>query len=293
MLDPMVTVGICFFNCEKTLLAAVQSVFAQTFQDWELILLDGGSTDRSVEIAKSIKDSRVRVISDGKYYTHPAALNQLTDLARGKFIANMDGDDLCSPNRLEKQLDLFARDSGLDVVGTGMLYLGDGDIPLGCSILPSAHEDICRTPYSVYGLCHGSIMGKREWHLQNRYDDAAVRMEDFDLWLRSYEHSRFSNVSEALYYYKCETSFGQRKVLITRINCMKLILRHLWKTNIAKALYYSLLQILKIIGGSLIILFKSKRGLIQKRYTPIDEGEKGIYEESLRFIRDTQIPIEA
>jgi len=110
MAEPLVTVMMSFYNCEKTLLDAVRSIFAQTFQDWELILLDGGSSDNSLEVAKSINDPRVRVFGDGSYHNHPTALNRLIDLARGKYIARMDGDDFCSPKRLEKQLELFKKD---------------------------------------------------------------------------------------------------------------------------------------------------------------------------------------
>ncbi|MEN6400626.1 MAG: glycosyltransferase, partial [Armatimonadia bacterium] len=66
MASPMVTVGLPFYNNESTLLDAVRSIFAQTFQDWELVLLDDGSTDGSLEIARSIDDPRVRVIADGQ-----------------------------------------------------------------------------------------------------------------------------------------------------------------------------------------------------------------------------------
>jgi glycosyltransferase involved in cell wall biosynthesis len=292
MSEPLVTVGICFFNCERSLLAAVKSVFSQTFQGWELILLDGGSTDKSLEIAKSIKDPRVRVVGDGHYCTHPAALNQLTDLARGKYIANMDGDDLCSPMRLQKQLDLFIKDPSLDVIGTGIIYLDGNDLPLGQAIFPPSHEEICRTPYRTVRLCHGSIMGRRVWHLQNRYNESAVRMEDFDLWLRSYQHSNFSNVCEALYYYRCETSFSQKKLLIARINCIKLIWRHYVKSNMLKAFSYSLLQITKMVGGPIICLLISQRELIQKRYAPLDEIEKGRNVETIEFIKNTNVPVE-
>jgi len=286
MTEPLVTVGLSFFNCEKTLLDAVKSIFAQTFQDWELILLDGGSSDRSLDVAKTINDPRVRVIGDGSYHTHPAALNRIIDLARGKYIANMDGDDLCSPTRLEKQLELFKRDESIDVVGTGLIYLGESDIPLGYTIPPVSHSEICKEPHRTFRIAHGSIMAKRSWHINNKYDESAVKAEDFNLWLRSYEHSKFANVSEPLYYYRCETSSTFKKRFRCRLTCTKFLFSHYYhKGHLFKAVYYASLQIIKFIIGNFICLFLSKRKYIERRYTPISSEDKIRYADELDKIK--------
>src|SRR5690554_4188978 len=91
---PSVSIGIPFFNAEAYLLDAIKSVFAQTHQNWELILLDDGSTDRSLEIARSIDDPRVRVYSDGQNKHLAARLNEIARLARYEYLARMDADDL-------------------------------------------------------------------------------------------------------------------------------------------------------------------------------------------------------
>jgi glycosyltransferase involved in cell wall biosynthesis len=293
MSEPLLTVGISFYNCEKTLLAAVKSIFAQTFQDWELVLIDGGSSDKSLEIAKSIKDPRVRVIGDGSYHTHPVALNKLIDVARGKYIANMDGDDLCLPTRLEKQLNLFKKDERLDVVGTGIVYLDENDVPLGHMIPPLSHLEICKEPYRTFRLCHGSIMAKRSWYLENKYNESAVKVEDFELWLRTYEHSKFSNVCEALYGYRCEASFNQSKRLKCRIMSTKFLFEHCRKKGqFIKGLYVGSIQLVKFVVGAAICVFWSKRKLLQRRYTPISEQEKEIYEREIRKIKQLEIPLE-
>ena len=92
---PLLTVGIPFHNNEKTLLDAIRSIFSQTFQDWELILVDDGSTDDSLKLALSVEDPRVRVLpSDDQNRLLAARLNEITQAARGEFIARMDADDL-------------------------------------------------------------------------------------------------------------------------------------------------------------------------------------------------------
>src|SRR5512136_1054483 len=84
MTAPRVTVGIPFYNAGQTLADAVRSVFAQTLTDWELILLDDGSTDRGLEFARSIDDPRVRVVSDGRNLRLAARLNQIAEFARAE-----------------------------------------------------------------------------------------------------------------------------------------------------------------------------------------------------------------
>ncbi len=83
---------------------AIKSVLAQTFQDWELILVDDGSTDRSLEIARSFVDSQIRIISDGYNRRLPYRLNQIISEAKYDIIARMDADDLMAVDRLEKQI---------------------------------------------------------------------------------------------------------------------------------------------------------------------------------------------
>ena len=102
-----ITIGLPFYNAENYLELAIKSVFAQTYQDWELILMDDGSTDRSLEIAKSINDPRVSVYSDGKNKKLAARLNEIVRLAKYDYLARMDADDLMSTKRIETQMNIL------------------------------------------------------------------------------------------------------------------------------------------------------------------------------------------
>lgn len=289
---PLVTVGIPFYNSEKTLLNAIKSVFSQTFQNWELILVDDGSSDRSLEIALSIDDPRVKVISDGQNKKLPARLNQIIGLARGKYIVRMDADDLCSPKRIERQLELFDKDESLDVVGTGMIYLDDNDAPLGVRLAPTSHSEICKEPYRMFGLCHSSVIVKKSWYEKNRYDESALQAEDFDLWLRSYEHSKFGNVPDALFFYKCEPSFSQRKRLRCRFTCARFLFKHYYeRKQLCRAFYAASMQFVKLIVGFVICLVLSRRNLIERRYARINNEERQFYEQEIRKIKETKLPI--
>jgi len=107
----MISIGISIYNAEKYLVDAINSVLEQTYENWELVLVDDGSTDNSLKIAQefAIKDNRIRVISDGLNKKLPARLNQIINEAKYDYIARMDADDVMHPQRLEKQLQFLEK----------------------------------------------------------------------------------------------------------------------------------------------------------------------------------------
>ena len=100
-----VTIGIPFLNARRTLADAVRSVFAQTHGDWELLLVDDGSTDGSSDVVRQLLDPRVRLLADGVTLGLCARLNQIAAAARGAYLARMDADDLMHPERIARQLE--------------------------------------------------------------------------------------------------------------------------------------------------------------------------------------------
>lgn len=213
---PAITIGIPFYNAEATLLDAVCSVFAQTHQDWELILLDDGSTDRSLELARSICDSRVRVYSDGRNRHLAARLNEITQLARYDFIARMDADDLMSPFRLEHQLDVIVSQPDVDLVTTGICSLNDDCEPLGMRCVSSSHSI---TPDGLLsgksGIVHPAIIGRRAWFLRNPYNENISRGQDTNLWVRAFSLGdlKVYFVRDPYYYYREDANVSKDRLL--------------------------------------------------------------------------------
>jgi len=113
-----VTIGIPFLNARRSLAAAVRSVFAQTHSDWELLLVDDGSSDGSIDVVRRLDDPRVRLVRDGSHRGLCARLNQIAATARGTYLARMDADDVMHPERIERQLALLGADPGVDLVDT-------------------------------------------------------------------------------------------------------------------------------------------------------------------------------
>ncbi len=196
---PIVTVGIPFYNAEATLLDAIRSVFAQTFQDWELILMDDGSTDGSLDIALSVQDPRVRVVGDGRNLKLPARLNQIHQQAAGEYAARMDADDLMHPDRLMKQVDLLKQQPDVDVVGT-LMYAMDSQRSVHGVQGSDASGFEPRDTLDRIILMHATVCGKTQWFRQNPYDETFVRAQDCELWCRTCRHSRFATIIEPLYF---------------------------------------------------------------------------------------------
>ncbi len=198
MNEPLVSIVIPFYNNETTLLDAVKSVFIQTYQNWELILLNDGSKDKSLEIANSIKDKRVKVVNDGSNRGLVFRLNQAVSLVSGEYIARMDGDDLMHPERIEKQMKMFLLNPDVDLVDTGAYSIDEVGMPLGIrGLVPIQYDEKFIINNAM--LLHASIIGKKEWFIKNKYDEVYVRAEDRELWLRTYKYSKFERVKEPLY----------------------------------------------------------------------------------------------
>lgn len=198
MNDPLVTIAIPFYNNRDTIVDAVKSVFAQTYTNWELLLVDDGSTDGSLELVNQIQDPRVEVITDGINRGLVYRLNQISALGKGNLLARMDADDLMVPVRIQKQVDYFLVNPETELVDTGTYSLNENGEPFGIRGL----NEIDYSPHAIIKkamLLHASIMGKKEWFIKNPYDPNFIRAEDYELWCRTYEFSNFGRIGEPLY----------------------------------------------------------------------------------------------
>ena len=196
-----VTVGISFYNNEAVLADTIRSVFAQTYRDWELILLDDGSTDGSLALARSVQAPQVRVVSDGVNRGLPYRRNHIARLARSEYLALNDADDLMHPERLERQVNYLDAHPEIEVVGTAIYTISRDNIPTGIR----NRQPVYSKPRSV--LKHGVMMlgtvtGRTRWFLANPWNDAFRRSEDRELWCRTYGQSVFGKLQEPLLFYR-------------------------------------------------------------------------------------------
>ena len=196
----MVTIGLPFYNAEKYLALAIESVLQQTYTNWELLLLDDGSTDNSLSIAQSYaqKDSRIKVISDGKNKNLAARLNELPSLAQGLYLARMDADDIMHSARIERQLAVLGTHPEIDVLGTNAYIINDENAVIGTRYPLTTENTLTR----VKSFIHPTIIAKKQWFLENPYDTKALRMEDAELWYRTFSKYHFVRLNEPLLFYR-------------------------------------------------------------------------------------------
>lgn len=292
MNKPLVSITSAFYNTGPMILDMIKSVFAQTFTDWELLLLDDGSTDNTLELVQSIDDPKVKVFTNGQNKGRSFSLNRLTNLANGKYIARMDSDDMSSTTRVEKQVDLIESDKNIDVVGTGMYYLDNKDNPLGRTRPPVSHAEICAHPSRTFNIAHGTILAKKSWFEENKYDETLSYAIDFNLLLRAYEHSKFSNVSTPLYYYRLHSSFSLKKVLIGRLTCAKFLFKHyVGRKCIGDAFYASFMQFVRLTVVFAMCVIGLKKRLLARRCMGLSKKEQQVYEQEIHKIKETKLPI--
>lgn len=272
--NPSVSIGMPVYNCEGTLDAAVRSILNQTFSEWELLLVDDGSTDETLNEARGYKDPRIRVFTDGLHQGLVARLNQAVGLSRGKYFARMDGDDVSYPERLALQVEYLEGHSEIDLLGGGILVFGSGGGVLGTHANPSSHEDICRRPWAGFYLAHPTWMGRREWFRNHRYRSEAVRCEDQDLLLRTYDKSLFAALPEIVLGYR-EEELSLRKNLIGRCSFVRSVVREaIAKRRYAIAAGVIIEQALKGLTECVAVGTGLDYGILRHRALPVDEATK-------------------
>lgn len=201
MKAPLISVALPVYNAEKYLAEAIDSILAQTFTDFELIIIDDGSSDKSLEIIKKyqLRDSRIITVARENQKL-VATLNEIIDLARGKWLARMDQDDIALPSRFERQLEWLEK-TDADICG-GWIRLFGGDsnqvVKHGQTAEAIKMELLFGTPFA-----HPTVMMKTEKVKSLRYDKAWEKCEDYDLWERAARAGWImTNVPELLLHYR-------------------------------------------------------------------------------------------
>lgn len=190
------------YNGEKFLAEAIDSILAQTFANFELIVINDASTDNSLKLLLEYQknDSRIRLISHEKNKNVAGSLNEIIFLARGKWIARMDQDDIALPRRFERQL-AWLENTGADICGSWVQRFGTSDkriVKLRQSDEAIKMEMLFNSPFA-----HPSVMVATAKIRELLYDEIRWEAEDYDLWERAIEAGwKMSNVPEVLLRYR-------------------------------------------------------------------------------------------
>lgn len=204
--EPIVTIGISFYNPGKLLELAIRSVFAQSYKNWELILIDDGSTDGSFEMCKNIKDKRIKIFSDRKNLGLAARKNQIIELATGEYIAWLDADDIMHPKRVEIKLKYMEENPQLEAIASGAYILDRNNNVLGIrrGKKPTSEEIFTRG-----GYIHPTLFARTVWYRDNLYSTRYPYAEDRELFARTVKSAKIFVIEDPLYFYRWEITINK------------------------------------------------------------------------------------
>lgn len=200
-MPPEVTVLMSVHNGAATLKEAVESILAQTFADFEFLIIDDASTDESAQILEGYDDPRMRVLRNEHNLGLTASLNRGLVEAEGTFIARMDADDVSRPGRLAKQVTFLKSNPEVGMVGSWVQTIGERREVWR---YPTRHEDIWAEMLFNAVHVHSTVMLRSKVLNEHnlRYDERLLRAQDYDLWARLGRLTRLANLPEVLVDYR-------------------------------------------------------------------------------------------
>ena len=291
MPSPTLTIGLPVYNAGRFLRDCLPSVFAQSWSDWELVVVDDGSTDDSASILRSIHDPRVRLVDPGPHRGLGASLNLITASARGRYIARMDADDMMHPARLERQLSTLLERPELDGLGCGMVILDRRLEPIGTKLNPIDHAAICADPVGGIGIAHATFVGRAEWFRSHPYNDDSHGCEDWELLFSTFTTSQFANLAEPLYFYRELDSFSVAKYLRRQLRCTSFCWQNA-RDQFGRS--RTAWECGKRFGRGLLYASAGAVGLaeelVRRRYEPIDAAPAEEVRRTIQQIRSNNLP---
>ena len=197
--NPLITVLMPAYNADKYIADAISSVLNQTFTDFELLIINDGSTDNTEKIAASFSDHRIRLINQD-HEGLAVALNKGIHLSKASYIARFDADDLCFPQRLKTQYEFMIANPGYAIIGSDADYMDkNGNHVFTHSSSAHSYEEILLTYKSKCPFIHSGVLFKKDI-IKNAggYNELAALFEDHLLWSKIIAHHKVCNLPQVL-----------------------------------------------------------------------------------------------
>lgn len=226
MSNPTISVIIPAYNVEKTIKRTIDSVLKQTFSDWEIIIINDGSTDSTVEIISQISSTKLSFISCSNTGLPAATRNRGLELANGEYIAFLDADDLWSPDKLELQLKAMLANpqAGLAYSWTDLIDEKDQFIDRGNYI--SGNGNVYNLLLLVNFIENGSnpLIRRQALDKVGYFDESVIKgTEDWDLWLRLAKDYEFVCVNSPQVLYRISSNSLSSNLARQEEGCLKVI----------------------------------------------------------------------
>lgn len=282
--NPSITVLLPVYNAEAFVGEAIESILLQTFTDFELLIINDGSTDGSKKIIESFKDQRIRFVDNEKNIKLIATLNKGIDLAKGKYIARMDADDISLPNRLEMQFRFMENHPDVGICGTGFETFGKEQKVVK---YPERDEDIRTMMLYQIPLCHATAILRRKVFINANlfFNSKFLHAEDYELWTRVADYTKLANIQDVLYMVRTHKgSVSQQYKDIQHWNTIQIIKKYFQKVGVNltdeevekfRNIAYSVFPVDKEeVACSEQILFKIVNANRQSNYLPHKQFEE-------------------
>lgn len=280
MIEPKITVGIPNFNGAKYIQSAIDSVLRQTYTDFELIISDDGSTDKSVEIIRKYENHpNVRILISEENRGLSYRLNEQVRLARGQYFCRMDSDDIMFPDRLNKQYEFLRINPEVDIVGSAAVVIDENNKVLGTrSLLPNGEKS-----RKCNSFIHPTVMGKTSFFRDNTYSEKFSGAEDSELWFRCMPFADFRTLNEPLLFYRDPLQL-RVKTYISRLSLIESIFHDMHLANrFSKLSYLSNIARLKYqkIAVKTLDLLGMTDIWVKRRNTKCNIAQHNLYQSIL------------
>lgn len=210
---PKISVIMSVYNGTPFLKEAVKSILNQIYNDFEFIIVDDGSRDKSWEYLESLKDTRIKLIRNRKNLGLAASLNKALKLARCDYIARMDADDVSKPERLATQMDFMRRNPEVDICGSFVEVINEKGKIIGKIQKPTSDDRIKKELFWLTPLLHPTWFVKKEvFRKLNGYDQKWDYVEDFEFLTRAKDY-KMANIPKDLLLFRSQKERRSQKTI--------------------------------------------------------------------------------
>lgn len=228
---PLVTVLMPVYNADLYVKQAIESILAQSYANFELLIINDGSSDGSVNVIKSFTDERIHLVENETNLGLIATLNKGFDMAKGKYIARMDADDVALSNRLNEQVSFLEKNPEVGVYGCAYVDLKHGQEGKQTVFL-SDHDALKSVLLFNSCMGHPTVIFRTEVLRSNelKYNPEFKHAEDYEFWVRTIELTKFSNSPKVLLQYRIH----DKQVSTTEAAAQKVVAAHIRLVMIEK-----------------------------------------------------------
>ena len=255
------TVILPFYNNEKYVEKSLMSILNQSYKNWFLILINDASTDNSLKIvnevlkSKKISKKKYKLILNKKNLGVTKSLNKALKISKSKYVARADADDFYHKDRFKIQLNYLNKNTEIDVIGSSANIIDLNNRVIERIDMPTLDIDIKKNLIFRNTFFHSSIIAKLDFFKKNKfYNENYKNAQDYDLWLRSYKNSNYSNIENYLIFYRRNyDNFSLSKIkCATTIRLKFLIKEKMYIKGFISLMYNLFIDLYKYLKGKLI-----------------------------------------